>query len=246
MRQFVVPARDWTREMVYIRGQENHHLATVLRLRPGTCIVISNGQGEAYRCCLEKVGPDVSQARLVERLEGEKGQLLQITLALGITRGERFELALEKAVELGVGAIIPLACQRSVPRWEGTRLDKKRERWQKIARTATKQCGRSLVPEIEHPLAIPELITAYGNVDELLVPYENTRTKSLVSLLPQVREQSRITVVVGPEGGFAPDEISALVQAGGQLVSLGPRILRSETAAIVTLALLMSASGAWE
>lgn len=246
MRQFVAPATDWTHEMVYIRGQENHHLATVLRLRPGMSIVVSNGRGEAYRCCLEKVGSEVSEARLAEPLGGEENAGLDITLALGITRGERFEMALEKAVELGAGAIVPLACRRSVPRWEGARLEKRRERWQKVARTAAKQCGRSLIPEIGYPLEMTEFVTAYGKASRMVVPYEKAGEPSLVSLLPQLRQEDHILVVVGPEGGFAPDEVSLLGQAGGLLVSLGPLVLRSETAAIVALALLMSVSGAWE
>ena len=214
------------------------HAVTVLRLQVGDVLHLFNGEGGAYRACLVAVSKRETRARLIEFQAQERESPLDITLALGISAGERMDYSLQKATELGVTAIQPLATERSVVRLAGERADKRLQHWQHVVIAACEQCGRNRVPAVA---PVQKLFAYLAAVD---------RRKHLLLLSPdadmplkQVARAASAVLLVGAEGGLAPAEREAAAASGFQAVSLGPRILRTETAPVAALALLQALWG---
>jgi 16S rRNA (uracil1498-N3)-methyltransferase len=214
------------------------HAVTVLRLQTGDTLRLFNGTGGEYAASLVAANKREARARLTEFHAAECESPLQITLALGISAGERMDYSLQKATELGVTAIQPLATERSVVRLAGERADKRLQHWQHVVIAACEQCGRNRVPAVA---PVQKLFSYLATVD---------RNKRLLMLSPdgptplkQVPFASDAVLLIGAEGGLAPAECEAAEASGFQPVSLGPRILRTETAPVAALAVLQALWG---
>ncbi len=214
------------------------HAVTVLRLQPGDTLSLFNGEGGEYEANLVAVSKREARVRLTGYHALERESPLQVTLALGISAGERMDYSLQKATELGVTAIQPLATERSVVKLAGERADKRLQHWQHVVIAACEQCGRNRVPPVA---PVQKLFSYLAAVD---------RSRRLLLLSPEAAAPMKriapaggVVLLVGAEGGLAPSEHAAAVAHGFEAVNLGPRILRTETAPLAALAVLQALWG---
>ena len=238
-------------ERLSITGQEAKHAATVNRTRPGQSVMIGNGRGlvasgEVIEATNAELTIDVADVQHVER------QAPAITLVQALAKGDRDELAIQAATELGVDAVVPWAASRSVSRWEGQKVAKGRERWATIVREAAKQSIRAWVPEVGE-LATTRQVAALCTDARVLVLEPDAEAKLTDAVRDARPDKSQetspdarpIVLVVGPEGGIAPSELDAFRDAGAELVRLGATVLRTSTAGPAALAVLNASIGRW-
>jgi 16S rRNA (uracil1498-N3)-methyltransferase len=214
------------------------HAVTVLRLQAGDTLNLFNGEGGEYRASLVAVGKREARARIIEFHATECESPVDITLALGISAGERMDYSLQKATELGVTAIQPLATERSVVRLAGERADKRLQHWQHVAVAACEQCGRNRVPLIAPVQKFFDYLAAVDRNKRLLMLSPDADTP-----LKQVAPAAAAVLLIGAEGGLAPAEFEAARASGFEPVRLGPRVLRTETAPVAALAVLQALWG---
>ncbi len=223
-----------------VAGQA-HHVIHVLRLQVGAALTLFDGRGGEYVALIKRLDKSGLTLSVAERREVNRESPLGVVLAQGISSGERMDYTVQKCVELGITAIQPLTTQRSLVRLTSERADKRVGHWQSVAAAACEQCGRNVVPEILPVQPLMKWLGAAQSSREdaryLLSPHANTRLRELV------RPQGTLTLLVGPEGGWNPDETSAAVGAGFIPLTLGPRVLRTETAAVAALAALQAVWG---
>ena len=208
------------------------HAAAVLRLKPGAALRVFDGRGREYRARLVASGRGSARAELVEPFPGVADSPLPIVLALGVSRGDRMDLAVQKSVELGVARIVPLWTARGVVRPDPRKAGERLTRWRRIAEGACEQCGRSIVPELESPRSLGEWIDRRSRAGTAL-RLAGDRGRAFV-LLPT--PEPPLTLLVGPEGGLDPREAEQADRSGFIAARLGPRVLRTETAAITAVA----------
>ena len=214
------------------------HAVTVLRLQAGDTLNVFNGAGGEYRASLVAVNKREVRARLIEFDAAERESPLKITLALGISAGERMDYSLQKATELGVTAIQPLATERSVVKLAGERADKRLQHWQHVVIAACEQCGRNRVPAVAPVQKFFSYLAAVDGSKRLLMLSPDAATP-----LKRVQAADEVILLIGAEGGLAPAECEAAAASGFEPVSLGPRILRTETAPVAALAVLQALWG---
>ncbi len=239
MYQFFVEDTQIQDDFVLIEGSDVNHIKNVLRMKRGEKIRVSNQSGQDYFCEISEVDDAFVRAAILER--DEKGTELQnkIYLFQGLPKGDKMELIIQKAVELGVYEIIPVVMKNCVVKLDAKKAESKTKRWQGIAESAAKQSKRSLIPQVEQPIGYREAVAFAKDLDIKLVPYENERgMKATKETISRIEPGQSIAVFIGPEGGFAPEEIE-LVRGDMKLLSLGKRILRTETAGIVALSILV-------
>ena len=248
---FVEPEQiDVAAKSVIIRGTDVNHIKNVLRMRPGEEVAVSNGiDGKEYHCGILALEEDC--VRLELRFIKEDGVELpaKIYLFQGLPKADKMELIVQKSTELGAAAIAPVAMIRSVVKLEGKDAAKKTERWQKIAREAVKQCARVSAPEVRLPRKLSAMREELNALDVLIVPWEDARDGSVADCLAPFAQKKDVSVgiLIGPEGGIAPEEAEWLSrEANAKLVTLGPRILRTETAAIASQTIVMALRGEME
>ncbi|WP_434317497.1 16S rRNA (uracil(1498)-N(3))-methyltransferase [Leifsonia sp. P73] len=222
-----------------LTGSEAKHAATVNRTRPGESVLIGNGRGlvasgEVLVATSTELTIDVEAVERVPRAEPP------ITLVQALAKGDRDELAVQAATELGVDAVLPWSASRSVSRWEGAKVAKGRDRWAAIVREASKQSIRAWTPEVGE-LATTKQVAALAATHRVLV-LEPGATDALTAIRPDGRP---LALVVGPEGGIAPQELEAFRAAGAEVVRLGDTVLRTSTAGPAALAVLNAALGRW-
>jgi 16S rRNA (uracil1498-N3)-methyltransferase len=240
-RLFVLPERLQD-ETVVLAGEDHRYLIRVLRLRVGDEVVLFDGAGQEARARIERVGPRAAELRVLERTASPAAAGPEITLLVGIPKGDKMELVVQKATELGATRIVPMRTARSIGPAEITRQAARRQRWIKIAREAARQCGRNDVPDVAAPVELAAAIAAAPQDALRLLFWEESRGVRLRDRLPAERP-ARIVVAVGPEGGFEASEVEIARQAGFEVVGLGPRTLRAETAALAVLAVVGYAVG---
>jgi 16S rRNA (uracil1498-N3)-methyltransferase len=229
---------------IKLTGSAAGHVIRVLRLRVGDALIVFNGQGGEYAAGIHAVHDDAVTVVVGEQHRTERESPLAITLAQGISRGERMDLVVQKATELGVARLIPVLTERSVVKLDGTQAQRKLVHWQAIAVAACEQSARTYLPQIDAPLALAALLRGEampapgdGAARLLLSPTGAQRMQDLAGPL------TKVSVLIGPEGGLTPAEIDEAYAAGFTAVRLGPRVLRTETAAIAALALLQQRFG---
>lgn len=215
--------------------EEARHAAQVLRLTPGTQVELLDGIGGLYRAELIQVSKAAVVARLGEELPSTEPRN-RVTLYQGVAKGEKMDWIVQKAVELGVFRIQPVCFSRCV-----AQSQHKAERWQRIALEAAKQCGRGRIPEINEPISLGAALAFLKNHHQCVVPWEEEQSVALSDALRP--NPSDLGLVIGPEGGLDPSEMDMLSKSGAISVTLGPRILRTETAAIAALAMVLYAMG---
>lgn len=223
-----------------LTGEDARHIALSLRMRPGEKLTLCDGKGFDYHCLIEEVRAEQVLARVVDKERSGSEPSVFITLYQGVPKGDKFETIVQKAVELGVGDIVPVMMSRCVSRPEEKAMEKKVQRWQKIAESAAKQSGRGRIPRV---LPCVSYGTALKNArgDKILF-YEGGGTP-LTKLIAHPQE---ISLFIGPEGGISGEEYEQAVAAGAMTATLGPRILRTETAPLAALAAVMLLTGNME
>lgn len=226
-------------EVVSLTGAEAKHAAVVRRLRVGESVSVGDGAG----IWLEGAVTDVSASRVDVEITGRSQAdppAVRLVLVQALAKGDRDELAVQAACELGVDEVVPWQASRSISRWEGPKAVKGRERWATIVREAAKQAHRAWVPEVTAPLTTAQLIE-YAENRRMLV-LDPTATARLSSMKPDDRD---IVLVVGPEGGIAPDELEKFEDSGAERVRLGDTVLRTSTAGPAAISVLSAALGRW-
>jgi 16S rRNA (uracil1498-N3)-methyltransferase len=242
-RLFIEPAK-LSEEMVVLTDEDHRYLTRVLRLVVGETVVLFDGKSVEASARITRIGPRALELHIEERRPVVAVARPHLTLIQALAKGDKLDLVVQKSTELGVGRIIPVTTARAVTRLDAgqTRTLSRRARWQKIAREASRQSGRLDVPEIEGVIALETALAASPKDALKLFVWEGARQTTLRSALPSKAPQ-QIVIAVGPEGGFTLGEVEAARAAGFQTVGLGPRILRTETASLVTLAILGYALG---
>lgn len=232
MARFYVGYELKGRERAEIEGGDVHHIRDVLRLKVGDGLILWDASGMQYRGRISAI----ERRRVVVEIEGELAPLpkewINVTLAQALLKAGKMELIIQKATELGVSSIIPFTCGRTIPRLSG-----KVARWGRVAYEASKQCGRASIPEVGEVLTFDQLMNLPGSFDIKLLLWEEEKLglKEVLRVYPQIKA---ILLVVGPEGGFAREEVEVAKERGFIPVSLGPRILRSETVPLTLMSIL--------
>lgn len=245
MNQFFVEPNQIQGKRIVITGKDVNHIKNVLRMRPGEEISVSNGaDGKEYRCGIEEIGETEVVCGL--RFLKEEGLELpsKIYLFQGLPKADKMELIIQKAVELGVYEIVPVACKRSVVKLEEKKAAGKVQRWQKIAEAAAKQSRRGIIPNVHQVISFREALDYGSQMQVRLIPYElagesgetmgKTRT-----IMQSLKPGEDVAVFIGPEGGFEEKEVAGAMAIGALPITLGRRILRTETAGMTALSILM-------
>lgn len=236
------PAADLSGDSVTLTGAEAHHAATVRRVRVGEAVTIGDGRGAWLTGAVVSVAPREVVVRVDERRDAAPPRP-RIVLVQALAKGDRDELAVQAATELGVDEIVPWQAARSVSRWDAAKAVKGRARWGTIAREAAKQAHRAWLPEVGELTSTRELALRAGTTRMLIL--EPTASAPLSALTLDAADARDIVLVVGPEGGISPDELETLVAAGAQQVRLGDTVLRTSTAGPAALAVVSAALGRW-
>lgn len=240
MRRFFVPEGVLGGESVSLPAELSRRLAAVLRLKRGDRVVLADGGEREYKVELTSISARSVEADVVAELAPPPEPAVALALYQSLVRPQRFELVLEKGTELGVARFVPLLSDRVQVKTEGG--SQRAERWRRIVTEAAEQCGRGRVPAVEEPQRFAEAVR--GAAGLRLLPWEGERKRGLRSVLRALNPKpGEVSLLIGPEGGLAEDEVAAAVAAGWTTVSLGRRVLRSETAGIVAAALVMHELG---
>lgn len=236
--RFYVPPERIRQNTVKIKGADVWHITKVLRLGEGDRIYIFDGTGYEYYVFLTERAPkELTGVVLKKEFKGEVESPLKLTLAQALPKADKLDLILQKATELGVHRFIPLKTERVEIKIDSKRLESRQERWRRIVVEAAKQSGRVVIPEVDVPISLETLLTRDYKGVKLLF-WEEEKTVKLRSVLEQQKEVREALILIGPEGGFSPEEIKKVREKGFHVVSLGPRVLRTESAAIVVSAIL--------
>ena len=225
-----------------IEGGDARHIAGALRMTPGETLTLCDGAGTDYACTITAVEREAVTLSVDSAAPTTAEPSLAVTLYMGLPKGDKMELIIQKCVELGVTAIVPVATSRCIVKLDGKDAAKKQARWQKIADEAAGQSGRGILPVVETPITWKQALARFAAENTLLC-YEGGGQPIGKLVTPA---DTAVSLVVGPEGGFDPAEVEAVTAVGGRIATLGPRILRCETAPIAALAVLMERSGNME
>ena len=249
MHHFFVTPQQISGDKIRIEGGDVNHMKNVLRMKLHEKAEISDGESRTYLCEVEAYEEDAAVLHILEEMEADTEPASKLYLFQGLPKSDKMELIVQKSTELGAVAIAPVAMIRSVVRLEGKDAAKKTERWQKIAREAVKQCARVIAPEVRLPRKLSAMREELNALDVLIVPWEDARDGSVADCLAPFAQKEDVSVgiLIGPEGGIAPEEAEWLTrEANAKLVTLGPRILRTETAAIASQTIVMALRGEME
>ncbi|MEE1249254.1 MAG: 16S rRNA (uracil(1498)-N(3))-methyltransferase [Lachnospiraceae bacterium] len=240
MYQFFVDDAQIGKEFITITGSDVNHIKNVLRMKPGEKIRVSNQKGQDYFCSILELGDDFVQADILDSEAANTELSAKVYLFQALPKGDRMETVIQKAVELGVHEIIPVAMKYCVVKLDAKKAENKRKRWQAIAESAAKQSKRSLIPVVHEVMSFKEALSYAKECKVNLVPYENERgMEATGKAFSELQKDDTISVMIGPEGGFSEEEIELVKEENMKIISLGKRILRTDTAAIATLSMLM-------
>ncbi|WP_100010602.1 16S rRNA (uracil(1498)-N(3))-methyltransferase [Lentibacillus sediminis] len=240
MQRYFIPEENWNASEVHITGDDAHHIKRVMRFQTGDKIICNRPSGEAATCRISDLAENEVRATIEEWLAESAELPIEVCIAQGLPKGDKFELILQKGTELGASAFIPFQAERSIAKWDEKKAEKKLNRFAKIVKEASEQSHRSRIPQIHKPLSLQELMEETQKWDKKIFAFEEeaktANHQSFGSMLNQTGPGERVLVCIGPEGGFSPKEAEQLTQNGFQPVRFGPRILRTETAALYALA----------
>lgn len=244
MPKFFVKSEQINDDKVVILGEDVNHIKNVLRLNIDDDIQVCNLEtAENYTCGITKLNNEVIECNIFKKIESEAESNIHINVFQGIPKSDKMELIIQKSVELGVNEITPVDMKRCVARIEDKAKMKKITRWQKISEVAAKQCGRDRVPKINEITNIKNICNLIKEYDIVLLAYENeeenTLKNELLKLKDKTNEKLKIGIIIGPEGGIDIEEVKALKDGGAKVITLGKRILRTETVAFVLTSIIM-------
>ena len=238
MARFFVDKGKIAENQIIIDGADAHHIARSLRMAEGDEAVVCDGEGAEYLTKLTRIRDDECQCEIIERLDSRTEPQVSITLCMAYPKGDKLEVVIQKAVELGVSRIIPFESSRCIKRPKAEKAEKQTARLQRIAEEAAKQCGRAKIPTVCHPVSFNSMLEVAKESELALLCYENEDGLTVKCILAGKDAPKSIAIIVGSEGGFSPDEVKAATDSGCISVSLGNRILRCETAPSFVLSAL--------
>ena len=233
--RFLVPPDAVRDGAATVGGQELAHMRKVLRLRPGARVLLWDGAGTEHEALICDYEGGVATMTVVRSYRPERESPLAITLAQAVGKGDKMDWIVEKSTELGVACVAPFFSSHTVPRFAGDKGERRRERWEKIAAAAARQCGRTRIPEIREPDRFDALLARDWQCDARLLFWEGPSGRGLASLRKELGSLRSVLVTVGPEGGFSEEEVAKAAALGFHAVGLGSRILRTETAAVAAV-----------
>jgi len=241
--RFFVPESSIDGEQVRLSREQAHQVCHVLRLQAGQAIVVLDGAGAEYEVTLTKVTGREATGQVASRREAQGEPKVQITLFQSLLAREKFEWVLQKGTEVGIARFAPIATQLSLVRARQID-DKKMTRWRRILTEAAEQSHRGQVPQIDQAIGFSEAVSNLSDFDCALIAAPGGQSPTLKEALTRCgRTAASVALLIGPEGGFAPEEVNLACENGATRISLSPRILRTETAAIVASALILYVSG---
>ena len=240
-RFFVEPHQiDEAAHQIHIVGTDVNHMSNVLRMKQGEEVWISDGGKKEYRCAIEAFSADEVLLHIIYAQEPDYELSSRIYLFQGLPKADKMELIIQKSVELGAYEIIPVETKRCVVKLDGKKAAKKVERWQQIAESAAKQSKRMLIPNVHQVLSFKEALKYAEAMDIRLIPYELAKgMQETKEILAAIEQGQSIGIFIGPEGGFEEKEVEAAISEGAKPITLGKRILRTETAGLAILSVLM-------
>ncbi len=236
---YVPPDRIAGNSAFVVDADERKHLARALRKKPGDAVRFVDGEGWVYDGVLVRMKPEI-EIEILDRRRHREAESVEVTLAPSLLKGSRLDMVVEKATELGVAAIVPMRSARTVA-GGGERGGQRLERWRRIAVSAMKQSLRARLPRIDPVMGLEDIMGTASSYDLALIAWEEERERNPVLVTDLNADAKRVLLMIGPEGGFGPEEIAMAREAGMQTVTLGRARLRSDTASIAGLALLMAA-----
>ena len=240
MYRFFVAPEAISEKEVQITGDDVNHIKNVLRMAPGEEVVVSCGRGLDYECVIREVKDSMVLLDIKEIKPAVTELPVRITLFQALPKKDKMEFVIQKAIELGAAEIVPVQTKRCIVKLDAKKEEKKLQRWRTIAESAAKQSGRAIVPEIYSVLTMKEALAYGADIQTRLIPYELCEDMvGSVSAMKKAAEGESIGIFIGPEGGFERSEIEDAMAAGVVPISLGKRILRTETAGLATLSVLM-------
>ncbi|MDO4789076.1 MAG: 16S rRNA (uracil(1498)-N(3))-methyltransferase [Johnsonella sp.] len=240
MQHFFVKPEQIFEGRARIEGEDHKHISRVLRMKPGEELMISDGSDWDYLCRIESIGEEEILLKIEEENISPKELPSKLFLFQALPKSDKMELIIQKAVELGVYEIIPFISRRVIVKLDEKKIRSKLQRWRAIALSAAKQSGRSIIPEIKEPMDFQAALCYAKDFDRKLIPYELADDiRASANLLSSIKKNENIAVFIGPEGGFEKGEIEAAKDRGFEAITLGGRILRTETAGFVILSNLM-------
>lgn len=244
MPKFFVAENQINNNKITIIGNDVNHIKNVLRQKSGDKITICDTSKEQdYLCKIDKIEEKSIDCNIIEKLENNTESNVKVTIFQGLPKADKLELVIQKSVELGVYDITPLQMKRCVVKLNEKDKAKKIQRWQKISEVAAKQCGRNIIPKINNIVNVKEVCNLCNEYDIVLIAYENekenTLKKELKNLKKLDKEEIKVAIIIGPEGGIAPEEIEMFEENGAKIITLGNRILRTETVALSVLSIIM-------
>ena len=240
MHRFFIP-QLYNEEMT-ITGVDAKHIGKVLRMQPGDKLQIVSDDGVSALAEVAAITESTVTVRCLEKLAESHEPAVKITLAQGLVKGEKMDFIIQKAVELGAYSIVPVAMEHSVVRLDGSKADKKVERWQKIAEAAAKQSKRDIIPQVQDVQTMKEML-ANNDCKTKIIAYECEDRMSLKTALREAGQMEDLLLIIGPEGGISEGELVKAREAGAVPVSLGRRILRAETAGLVAMSAIFYETG---
>lgn len=243
MHRFFVDTSLALADEVKITGEDVAHISRVLRLKEDDEIVVCDCDGTDCVCLIDEISKEQVSARIVKKSQSNTEPPIAITLFQGVPKGDKLESVVQKSVELGASSVVPVAMKRSVAIIKDSR--KKQQRLQKIADEAAKQCSRGKLISVGEVMSFKEAIEASEGFDLKLLPYENEKQQSIRNVLKGSVGAKNICIFIGPEGGFDSSEVELAENAGFHTVSMGPRILRTETAPLAAITAVMYELGDW-
>ncbi|PZD93954.1 16S rRNA (uracil(1498)-N(3))-methyltransferase [Paenibacillus sambharensis] len=250
MQRYFVAPEAFTDRQVTLAGDDARHIVRVMRMKEGDEVIVSDGAGREALAVLRRLAPDQVEAEVAEIRPVTGEPVWSVTIAQSLPKGDKMELVIQKGTEIGAVSFLPFESERMIVQYDAKKEGKRLERWRKIAKEAAEQAHRSMIPDVEPVCSWKQLIDRMSGYDAVLFCYERAGgsvTSGLRGLLAGLAfpggAKPRLLIVVGPEGGFTEREAEEAEAAGARLVGLGPRILRTETAAMVALTCVMYESG---
>ena len=240
-RFFVEPYQIQEKESrITLTGTDLNHMKNVLRMRIGEEVWISDGSEKEYHCTIDEFMEDCAILHILEIEEAGYELPNRIYLFQGLPKGDKMELIIQKAVELGAYSIVPVEMKRCVVKLDAKKAQKKTVRWQQISESAAKQSKRMLIPEVKSVMSWREALAFAKELDVLMVPYELAKgMRETREIISSIKPGQSVGIFIGPEGGFEEEEIQTAMEMGAKPVTLGKRILRTETAGMTMLSVLM-------
>ena len=240
MHRFYVENFNGIGNTIDITGSDVNHIKNVLRLKTGDEIIVGDGLGNDYTCSIESMEKDRVTAVICDVTRNAAELETKIILFQGMPKSDKLELIIQKTVELGVYEIVPVITKRTVVKIEKNKEEKKLERYNAIAASAAKQSGRGVIPKVMPFMSFKEALSYAKSLDMSIIPYENAEGMEYSrSVIKDIKGKKTLGIFIGPEGGFAQEEVDAAVKVGAKCISLGGTVLRTETAGLAALSIIM-------